>query len=97
MSVQRASFYILLALVTIAFAWLLLPYYSAVLWAVILAVVFSPVQQRHGTSARRQKEHCRSAFRADVHLPGYHSNARDFRLAGTGGKLSLSTPEQSRV
>jgi len=46
MSVQRASFYILLALVTIAFAWLLLPYYSAVLWAVILAVVFSPVQQR---------------------------------------------------
>lgn len=40
MSVQRASFYILLALVTIAFAWLLLPYYSAVLWAVILAVVF---------------------------------------------------------
>lgn len=48
MSVQRASFYILLALVTIAFAWLLLPYYSAVLWAVILAVVFSPVQQRTG-------------------------------------------------
>lgn len=46
MSVQRASFYILLALVTVAFAWLLLPYYSAVLWAVILAVVFSPVQQR---------------------------------------------------
>ena len=45
MSVQRASFYILLALVTIAFAWLLLPYYSAVLWAVILAVLFSPVQQ----------------------------------------------------
>ncbi|WP_183653472.1 AI-2E family transporter [Brucella daejeonensis] len=45
MSVERASFYILLALVTIAFAWLLLPYYTAVLWAVILAVIFYPVQQ----------------------------------------------------
>jgi predicted PurR-regulated permease PerM len=45
MSVQRVSFYILLALVTIAFAWLLIPYYTAVLWAVILAVIFYPVQQ----------------------------------------------------
>lgn len=46
MSVERASFYILLTLVTIAFAWLLLPYYSAVLWGVILAVIFHPVQQK---------------------------------------------------
>ncbi|MBC2885227.1 AI-2E family transporter [Ochrobactrum sp. CM-21-5] len=46
MSVQRVSFYILLALVTIAFAWLLLPYYSAVMWAIILAVIFYPVQLR---------------------------------------------------
>jgi len=46
MSVQRASFYILLALVTIAFAWLLIPYYSAVLWGIILALIFFPVQQR---------------------------------------------------
>ncbi|WP_343314485.1 AI-2E family transporter [Brucella sp. BE17] len=45
MSVQRVSFYILLALVTIAFAWLLIPYYTAVLWAVILAVIFYPVQE----------------------------------------------------
>lgn len=45
MSVQRVSFYILLALVTIAFAWLLIPYYSAVLWGVILGVIFYPVQQ----------------------------------------------------
>lgn len=45
MSVQRASFYILLALVTVAFAWLLIPYYSAVLWGVILALIFYPVQQ----------------------------------------------------
>ncbi|MBD9389229.1 AI-2E family transporter [Agrobacterium sp. AGB01] len=46
MSIQRTSFYILLAVVTIAFFWLLLPYYSAVLWAVILAIIFFPVHRR---------------------------------------------------
>ncbi len=30
MSIQRASFYHLLTVVTIAFIWLLIPYYSAV-------------------------------------------------------------------
>ena len=44
MAVQRVSFFIIVALVTIAFFWLLLPYYSAILWGVILAIVFFPVQ-----------------------------------------------------
>ncbi len=46
MSVQRASFYVLLVIVTIAFLWLLIPYYTAVLWAVILAILFFPVHDR---------------------------------------------------
>jgi len=46
MSIQRASFYVLLALVTIAFIWLLMPYYTAVLWAVILAIIFFPVHRQ---------------------------------------------------
>ncbi len=46
MSIQRTSFYVLLALVTVAFIWLLLPYYTAVLWAVILAIIFFPVHTR---------------------------------------------------
>lgn len=46
MSIQRASFYVLLALVTIAFIWLLLPYYTAILWAIILAIIFFPVHKR---------------------------------------------------
>ncbi|MBB4440144.1 MULTISPECIES: AI-2E family transporter [Rhizobium] len=46
MSIQRTSFYVLLALVTIAFIWLLVPYYAAVLWAVILAIIFFPVHVR---------------------------------------------------
>lgn len=58
-SVQRASFYLMLALITVAFSLLLLPFYTSVLWAVILAIVFHPVQQslvrrlngREGTAA----------------------------------------------
>lgn len=42
---HRISFGILLALVTFAFGWLLLPYYGAVLWAVILAIIFQPMQK----------------------------------------------------
>ncbi|KAA0693301.1 AI-2E family transporter [Neorhizobium sp. P12A] len=56
MSIQRTSFYVLLALVTIAFIWLLIPYYSAVFWAVILAIIFFPVHKRleHLSGGRRR-------------------------------------------
>jgi predicted PurR-regulated permease PerM len=43
-TVQRASFYLMLALTTVAFSLLLLPFYTAILWAIILAIVFHPVQ-----------------------------------------------------
>ncbi len=46
MSIQRTSFYVLLAVVTIAFIWLLIPYYPAVFWAVILAIIFFPLHKR---------------------------------------------------
>lgn len=35
----------MLVLVTIAFIWLLLPFYGAVLWAAILALLFNPLQR----------------------------------------------------
>lgn len=41
---HRWSFLIFVVIVTVAFCWLLLPYYGAVLWAVILAILFNPVQ-----------------------------------------------------
>lgn len=40
------SLILLLVLVTLAFGWILLPFYGAVFWAVVLAVVFSPLQRR---------------------------------------------------
>jgi predicted PurR-regulated permease PerM len=43
---QQRAFIVLLVLVTIAFVWLLIPFYGAVFWAVILAIVFNPLQRR---------------------------------------------------
>lgn len=40
---QHRAFLLLLAIVTVAFFWLLVPFYGAVFWAVILAIVFQPL------------------------------------------------------
>jgi predicted PurR-regulated permease PerM len=46
MSVQRVSFYVLLVLVTVAFIAIMLPFYSAIFWAVVLVIVFFPLHVR---------------------------------------------------
>ncbi|PQP02624.1 MULTISPECIES: AI-2E family transporter [Pseudomonas] len=43
---QNTSLMVLLAIVTIAFVWILLPFYGAVFWAVILAILFAPLQHQ---------------------------------------------------
>ena len=43
---EDKSFILLLTAVSLAFLWLLLPFYSAVFWGTILAVIFHPVQRR---------------------------------------------------
>ena len=45
-TLEHKTFLLLLIGVTIAFGWLLLPFYGAVFWAVVLAVVFTPLQRR---------------------------------------------------
>lgn len=42
---QRIFFLVALSLVTVAFVAILLPFYSALLWAVILALLFRPMQR----------------------------------------------------
>ena len=42
---QRKVFLFLLAAVTLAFAWILLPFYGAVFWAVVLALLFAPLHR----------------------------------------------------
>lgn len=42
---HQKAFLLLLTLVTVAFFWVLLPYYGAVFWAAILAIIFRPLQR----------------------------------------------------
>ncbi|HLD67127.1 MAG TPA: AI-2E family transporter [Pseudomonas sp.] len=44
-SLEKKCFLLLLAAVSVAFIWLLLPYYGALFWAVILGILFSPLQR----------------------------------------------------
>ncbi|QHF02922.1 AI-2E family transporter [Pseudomonas asturiensis] len=43
---QYKTLLLLLVGVTVAFIWILLPFYGAVFWAVILGIIFSPLQRR---------------------------------------------------
>jgi predicted PurR-regulated permease PerM len=40
---QRGVFFALLAIVTVAFIWILMPFFGAVLWGVALAILFTPL------------------------------------------------------
>lgn len=43
---QDKSLTVLLVLVSAAFIWILLPFYGAAFWAVILGILFAPLQGR---------------------------------------------------
>lgn len=45
-TLPQNSFLLLLALVTIAFFWILLPFSGAVFWGVVFAILFAPLQSR---------------------------------------------------
>ncbi|MBK5512887.1 MULTISPECIES: AI-2E family transporter [unclassified Pseudomonas] len=45
-TLQNRALLVLLVVVTLAFIWILLPFYGAVFWAVILGIVFAPMQRR---------------------------------------------------
>ncbi len=43
---QRGAFLFLLAVVTLAFGWILFPFFGAVMWGVALAILFTPLYKR---------------------------------------------------
>lgn len=45
LAIERVSFVSVVVIVTAAFLWLLLPYYGAILWAVILSILFDPLKR----------------------------------------------------
>ena len=44
--IEHQGFLLLLVAVTLAFAWVLQPFYGAVLWAIVVAVIFAPAYRR---------------------------------------------------
>jgi len=44
--IQDRAFLVLLIVVTVAFAWLLEPFFGAILWAAVIAILFLPLQRR---------------------------------------------------
>ena len=42
---ENQSFLLLLVAVTLAFAWILAPFYGAILWAIVVAVIFAPLNR----------------------------------------------------
>ena len=52
---QQKTFLILLIAVSLAFVWILIPFYGAVFWAAVLAILFAPFYRRllHAMQKRR--------------------------------------------
>ncbi|MEO6057902.1 MAG: AI-2E family transporter [Gemmatimonadales bacterium] len=52
---EDKAFLVLLVAVSLAFAWILRPFFGAVLWGVILAIVFTPLYRRLRRSLRQRR------------------------------------------
>jgi predicted PurR-regulated permease PerM len=52
---EDKTFLLLVVAVSLAFAWILLPYYGAVFWATVLAIMFAPVYRRLSRSMRQKR------------------------------------------
>ncbi|MBR1247525.1 AI-2E family transporter [Bradyrhizobium sp. AUGA SZCCT0169] len=44
--IERQAFLLLLIAVTVAFGWILYPFYGAILWATVMAVIFAPLNRQ---------------------------------------------------
>jgi predicted PurR-regulated permease PerM len=54
-ALQDKTFLLLLVAVTVAFGWILWPFYGAVFWATVLAILFAPVYRRLSERLRQRR------------------------------------------
>jgi predicted PurR-regulated permease PerM len=52
-TIQEKTSLLLVIAISLAFAWILWPFYGAVLWATVLAIVFAPLYRRLSRSMQR--------------------------------------------
>ena len=62
-ALQDKPFLVLLVVISLAFAWILWPFYGAIFWATILAILFAPLYAR---LAKALRERCTLAALAAV-------------------------------
>lgn len=53
--IEHQAFLLLIAAITLAFAWVLAPFYGSILWATVVAVIFAPVYRRLLTPLRGRR------------------------------------------
>src|SRR5689334_6495235 len=54
-AIEDKAFWLLVVVVSVAFAWILWPFYGAIFWAAVLAVLFTPVYRNLASSMRQRR------------------------------------------
>jgi len=54
-TLEDSAFLLLIIAVSLAFAWILLPFYGAILWGIVTAIVFVPLYRRLLASMGRRR------------------------------------------
>jgi predicted PurR-regulated permease PerM len=54
-TLEDKTFLLLIIAISLAFAWILWPFYGAVLWGTVLAIVFAPLYRRLSRSMRQRR------------------------------------------
>jgi predicted PurR-regulated permease PerM len=54
-TLQHRAFLLLLIVISLAFAWILLPFYGAVFWGVVLAILFAPLHAKLLSKMRQRR------------------------------------------
>ena len=54
-TLEDKTFLLLIVAISLAFGWILWPFYGAILWATVLAIVFAPLYQRLSKSMRQRR------------------------------------------
>ena len=52
---QDKTFVVLVVLISLAFVWILWPFYGAIFWATMLAILFGPMFRRLALSGRTRR------------------------------------------
>ena len=85
---EDSTLILLLIAVSLAFAWILWPFFGAILWAIVFATVFAPAHRRVLASMRQRQPRCPYD---PVAYPDNRAAASDIdrHVSGAGGDDSL--------